>query len=141
MGSEQSTQPTVHDEVGPLAEPFDAPRYMGKWYCIQHTYCRFMPDYIYNTTAVYSDWNEETGVFRVENESSVARLLPNIKVGGTASTKGWPNGHAVVELRNSRKPGPNYIVLETDYETYSVVTGGPGGMGLLWILGRTHTLD
>ena len=100
MGSEQSNQPMVHDEVGPLAEPFDAPRYMGKWYSIQHTNCRFTPDFFYNTNAVYSDWNEETGVFLVQNESSAARFLPKITVGGTGSTKGWPNGHAVVELRN-----------------------------------------
>ena len=33
----KSRDPTTCDEVAPLTEPFEAPRYMGKWYAIQHT--------------------------------------------------------------------------------------------------------
>ena len=95
----KNRDPIICDEVAPLPEPFEAPRYMGKWYAIQHTSgAAFQPDFYYNTTAIYSDLNEETGIFKVHNSSTIKKFLPRVGVHGTASTVGCPNGQCAVNF-------------------------------------------
>merc|ERR1719183_100611 len=89
---------TVCDAVEPLAAPFDAARYMGKWYEIQHSSgAMFQPDFYDCTTADYTDLNLDAGTFTVYNSSTV-KFLPRFGVTGNATVSGTPNGQAIVSF-------------------------------------------
>ena len=130
------------DTVEPLATPFDAEAYMGTWYDIQHsTGAAFQPDYFDCTLAKYSDLNLEAGTFTVSNTSTV-KFFPRAGVTGTATVAGQPNGQAIVSFFGQKFDQPNYKVLDTDYETYSLVYScEENDMAFLWILSRTPTLE
>mmetsp|Transcript_959 Transcript_959/g.1502 ORF Transcript_959/g.1502 Transcript_959/m.1502 type:complete len:104 (-) Transcript_959:264-575(-) len=80
------------DAVEPLAETFDAARYMGIWYEIQHSHgAAFQPDNFDCTQAQYTDLDPEAGTFKVYNSSTVG-FLPRAGVHGSATCAGQPNG-------------------------------------------------
>jgi len=79
------------DTVSPLPSPFEADRYMGTWYEIQHSSgAAFQPDFFDCTTALYYDLNVEAGTFMVHNTSTVGFLpfIPIYGVTGTAKIAG-----------------------------------------------------
>ena len=87
-----SSNKIVCDTVEPLAAPFEADRYMGTWYEIQHsTGASFQPDFFKCTRAEYTDLDAEAGTFKVYNNSQVG-FLPPTGVRGTATCAGTPNG-------------------------------------------------
>ena len=133
---------TVCDTVEPLTEPFDAAAYMGTWYEIQHSAgAPFQPDSFDCATALYSDLDPETASFTVYNSSTVGPS-PRFGVTGTASCADTPNGQCIVSFFGQVFDEPNYLVMDTDYETYSMVYAcEPNSIAFLWILSRTPTLD
>ena len=133
---------TKCDTVYPLSFAFDAARYMGTWYEIQHSHgAFFQPDSFECTIAVYSNLNAEAGTFELYNSSTVGSK-PRFGVHGTASIAGLPSGQVIVGSPSSTKV--NYNVLDTDYETYSIIydcSENPLIVPYLWIVGRTPTMD
>ena len=138
----ESASNVVCDTVEPLAEPFDAARYMGIWYDVQHSQgAAFQPDFFDCTQAEYSDLDPDTASFTVKNSSQVLPL-PRTGLTGTASCAGTPNGQCIVSFFGQEFDQPNYLVMDTDYDTYSMVYScDPNSIAFLWILSRTPTLD
>ena len=130
------------DPVSPLEFAFEADRYMGTWYNIQHSHgAAFQPDSADCTTALYSDLNAEAGTFKVYNSSTIS-FLPRYGVTGSASVAGLPSGQAIVSFFGQTSDEPNYKVLDTDYDNYSMVTDcREDSVYQLWILSRSPTLD
>ena len=130
------------DMVEPLSAPFEADRYMGTWYEIQHsTGAAFQPDFFKCTRAEYTDLDAEAGTFKVYNNSQVG-FLPPTGVRGTASCAGTPNGQCIVSFFGQKFDEPNYKVLDTDYENYSMVYAcDPEQIAFFWILSRTPEMD
>ena len=136
-----SSNSVVCDDVAPL-DSFDAARYMGTWYEIQHSHgAIFQPDNFDCTRAEYTDLDAAAGTFKVYNNSQIG-FLPPTGVHGTASCAGQPNGQCIVSFFGQKFDEPNYKVVDTDYETYSIVYScSPNDMQYLWILSRTPTMD
>ena len=55
------------DMVDPLTEDFDAERYMGLWYTVQHSESRIGREYMQCQTAEYGKLDAKTGKFAVFN--------------------------------------------------------------------------
>ena len=139
--STASENTNVCDNVEPLAT-FDATKYMGTWYNIQHSHgAAFQPDYFDCTQALYDNLDADAGTFNVYNSSTVG-FLPRTGVHGTASVAGQPAGWAIVSFFGQQFDEANYKVLDTDYETYSMVYACESdSMTFFWILSRTPELD
>ena len=63
---------------------------------------------------------------------------------GSASVKDCPNGQAIVNFPFTLEDDfPNYLILDTDYDTYSLVYGckEEDPVANFWILARTPTLE
>ena len=131
----------VCDTVEPLAS-FDASRYMGTWYNIQHSHgAAFQPDNFDCTQAVYSNLDQDAGTFEVYNSSTVG-FLPRTGVHGNATCAGTPTGQCIVSFFGQQFDHANYLVVDTDYDTYSMVYAcEPDDMQFLWILSRTPKMD
>ena len=132
------------DKVFPLSFPFEATRYMGTWYSIQHSSgSSFQPDFFDCTTAHYSGLNAEAGTFKVYN-SSIISFFPRYGVSGSAIIANQPNGQAIVSFSGPRDDKPNYKILDTDYDKYSIVYSceeTKNSIPKLWILSRTPIMD
>ena len=90
---------------------------------------------------MYSNLDEATAAFEVYNSSTVG-FLPRTGVHGSASCANQPNGQCIVSFFGQQFDEPNYLIVDTDYETYSMVYAcEPNDMQYLWILSRTPTLD
>ena len=60
----------ICDTVAPLSSPFDAKRYMGTWYAIQHSKgAPFQSEYFERTKAEYSNLDLDSGTFDIYNSS------------------------------------------------------------------------
>ena len=82
-----------------------------------------------------------TASFTVYNSSTVG-FAPRFGVTGSASCLDTPNGQCIVGFFGQQFDEPNYLVMDTDYETYSMVYAcEENSMAFLWILSRTPTLD
>ena len=138
----ESANKVVCDTVEPLAEPFDAARYMGTWYEIQRSSgAIFQPDIQNCTQAEYTDLDAATASFTVKNSFQVLPL-PRAGLTGSATCAGTPNGQCIVSFFGQKFTEPNYLVMDTDYDTYAMVYAcEPNDMAYLWILSRTPTLD
>ena len=117
---------------------------MGTWYEIQHSHgAPFQPDSFECTTAVYSNLNAEAGTFNVDNTSTIG-TKPRFGVHGSATIAGLPSGQAIVSFSATYGDKVNYNILDTDYDTYSIIyncVDVPLASPLLWIVGRTPTMD
>ena len=116
---------------------------MGLWYEINNTRgIGFQPDFLDCVTAEYTGLDLPSGTFRIYN-SSQWRQTP--RFGGTlfASIKDNPNGQASVKggRRFGQYGDPNYLILDTDYDSYSMVYSCGNNNPILWILSRTPELD
>ena len=68
--------------------------------------------------------------------------MPPFGISGTASCANTPVGQCIVSFFGQQFSEPNYLVMDTDYETYSMVYScQPNDMAYLWILSRTPTMD
>ena len=103
----------------PLTD-FDGHRYMGAWYEQVHTANSwFQDDSDTCSEAYYHDLDAE-GYFTVENTGQDANYGPRTGVTG----KGYcpdKTGQCYVAFYGAPYRKPNYVVIDTDYETYSVV--------------------
>ena len=138
----ESASNVICDSVDPLAEPFDAARYMGTWYEIQRSQgAVFQPDFINCVEAQYKDLDTETASFTVLNSSQVIPA-PRTYLEGSATCSGTPNGQCFVTFYDEPFTGPNYKIMDTDYDTYALVYAcEPDEIAYLWILSREPTLD
>ena len=117
FSASETLQSTVCDTVEPLAEPFDAERYMGLWYDIQHSSdVFFQPPEADCTTAKYYNLDADAGTFTVYN-SFIYRFLPRFGITIPSSVAGLPSGYIDVGMGGSA----NYFILDTDYDSYSLV--------------------
>ena len=74
--------------------------------------------------------------------SSTVGILPRFGVTGAASVGGQPSGHAKVNFFGKVPEKANYLIMDTDYDTYSLVYScNPQMVPMFWILSRTPTLD
>merc|ERR1719498_573897 len=105
--------------------PFDPVSYMGIWYEQMHvTGEPFQPDSWTCNTAQYSYLDPSTGNFNVANtgESANQRFDQRFGVSGTAKCPTENVAECYVTFFGAPyKDYPNYVVLETDYENYSVI--------------------
>ena len=109
----------ICDTPNPVSN-FDGARYMGTWYTASHS--RGMPfqlDRWSCTTAMYGDL-EADGAFKLYNSSETKyHVGPRFGVHGTAVTTS-DAGSVAVSI-GAHSDAPNYFVVDTDYENYSIV--------------------
>ena len=107
----------VCDNVEALGA-FDGPAYMGVWYEIQHS--KWQP---YGngkqvcTVADYNSLNLDDGTFVVHNTSQ-ENFEGRYGIFGTGKVTG--NGQVIVNFYGPEPTEPNYLILDTDYDTYAL---------------------
>ena len=117
------TEPVVCDPVAGLDDDFDAVSYMGTWYEIYHTKNQhFVSDDAKCTDALYSDLDASTGKFTVFNSNKGNDYGEREGVTGT----GWCpedqlEGQCFVKFYGGWPEDPNYLIVDTDYETYAMI--------------------
>ena len=73
----------------------------------------------------------------MQNQSQYG-FLPPTGVTGTATVAGQPNGWAIVSFFGQQFDEANYKIIDTDYDTYSMVYScSPDSIAFFWILSRT----
>lgn len=125
------------DVVEPLADGFEAERYMGKWYQVMHTKTSPWQTSATCTRAVYSDV-DEFGNFSVFNSKRSATGGPAMTAAGYAKCPA-ENGAGQCFITFNHQPYsecPNYQIVETDYENYSIVHSCGYGFQHVFILSR-----
>ena len=134
----------VCDPVTGLPDAFEADRYMGLWYEIYHSANQpFQPDAWTCTQAEYSDLDSE-GNFKVYNSSKSRFGGPRFGLHGDAKC---PADEAAGEcfvtfFKQPFVSEPNYSIIDTDYENYSIVYScDESDMQYLWFLSRESTLS
>eukprot|EP00009_Paramoeba_aestuarina_P001079 CAMPEP_0201515412 /NCGR_PEP_ID=MMETSP0161_2-20130828/6987_1 /ASSEMBLY_ACC=CAM_ASM_000251 /TAXON_ID=180227 /ORGANISM="Neoparamoeba aestuarina, Strain SoJaBio B1-5/56/2" /LENGTH=168 /DNA_ID=CAMNT_0047912225 /DNA_START=32 /DNA_END=538 /DNA_ORIENTATION=- len=124
-------------------KPFEIQKYMSQWYQIgearlprqtfeRNLYC----------TGAYYTFVESDGVVLVNNtgHTGVADGVFSEAHGKAAQTDPNNNpGALAVTFYGPIPTSPNYFVLDTDYDTYTLI-GGPCKL-YLWILSRTPQMD
>ena len=116
---------------------------MGLWYEINNTRgINFQPDFLDCVTAEYTGLDLKSGTFKIKNTSQYRRT-PRWGVTLFGSIKDNPNGQASVKggRRFGKYGDPNYLILDTDYDSYSMVYSCGNNDPILWILSRTPELD
>ena len=113
----------VCDSPTPIAD-FDPARYMGTWFEIDRVpYLPFQPASATCTEAQYYDLaNGQFTVLNSEQDKYFdARKYAN-GTGTASSTPGW----FFVQFGGPKTAVPNYQVVSTDYDSYSIVYGCTG---------------
>ena len=126
------------DTPTPMAN-FDGARYMGTWYNAAHSpNMPFQDDSRTCTTATYSDL-DSNGNFNLYN-SGEAQYQVGGRTGVTGTALASADGTGTITVSISRPATePNYTVVDTDYENYSVVyncSTKNQGLAELWYLIR-----
>ncbi|XP_053401332.1 apolipoprotein D-like [Mercenaria mercenaria] len=122
-------------------ENFDVERYAGGWYDIEKTYFAGQMDKSC-TKAVYT--LRPDGKINVINEDLTSDQKEENTTGVAFYKDENVKSKLTVQLGSS--PEANYWIVETDYETYSLIWSCAELVGLAhadigWILGRKQTLD
>ena len=135
----------VCDTFEGLPFDFNAPAYMGTWYEDSHSANqRFAPDSNVCVQADYRDLDTITGKFTVDNSYQASLTDSRDRLIG----EGWcpsklPGGECFVTFRSAPYPNaPNYNVIDTDYDNYSIVYGcAEDDMAFLFFLSREPVLS
>lgn len=121
------------DAPTPLTD-FDGSRYMGTWYEQQHIKGQFFqPDDTVCVEAEYTGLSAD-GHFNVNNTEQKADFGARSGINGTGYCPD-ATGHCYVTFFVEPKT-PNYQVVETDYESYSIVYSCGNFKQFLWLLTR-----
>ena len=109
----------ICDNPAPVAD-FNGAAYMGTWYTAAHSRgMPFQPDGFTCTTALYSDLDGRD--FKLYNSSETKHhKLPRFGKHGTAVASADGTGSIAVSISYPAF-APNYFVVDTDYENYSIV--------------------
>ena len=123
----------VCDHPTPYTD-FNAAAYMGVWYEQNHTRDQiFQSNTDVCTTANYHDLTDE-GHFVVDNTGQDENFGARKGITGDVYCPD-KTGHCYVTFYTQPRI-PNYIVVETDYESYSIVYACGGLESVLWLLTR-----
>ena len=138
----------VCDTVEGLPFSFEPTRYMGNWYEIYHSSGEpFQPNSWTCNQASYTDLDTEKGTFKVYNSGEGRFFGPRFGVHGDAKCPLDPTefGDGQCFVKFFLQPfyeAPNYQILDTDYENYSIVYAcHEDDMQYLWFMSRTPTLS
>lgn len=128
----------------PRVENFDLTRYVGQWYEIASDKATEFTIATTCTTAKYTPL--ANGNVEVVNRGYYWYALGQyISVDGEASCQSTGEGVCTVNFFGGEKTIPNYYVLDTDYDNYSIVynctKAGPFRHEYMWILSRSSTLE
>ena len=129
------------DAVEPLADGFDAERYMGLWFQVWHTKAAPWSTSASCTKAFYTDL-DDLGTFAVHNSRRSAYGGSDQLVSGQVKCP-VESGAGQCTITFNQQPFsecPNYQILDTDYENYSVVNSCGEGFQHVFILSRTQIL-
>ena len=129
-------------------ESFDIDRYAGKWYEVMRD--KYTPFELGAgcVMAEYTPSTDGSGIITVQN-SARRPIFGWTDIKGPAVQADTGDASLVVSF-HGKDPDPsskaNYTVLDTDYETYSVVYScgdilGTFGFDFLWILAREKELE
>ncbi|MCB0662192.1 MAG: lipocalin family protein [Saprospiraceae bacterium] len=125
---------SIPDGVTPVS-PFDADKYLGKWYEIARFDFRFEKD-LNNTTATYT--KRDDGKIGVLNRGFNYVKDKWEEAKGKARFRGDSNVAALeVSFFGPFYAGYNVIALEGNYE-YALIAGS--SLDYMWILSRTTTI-
>ena len=141
LSSHVSASNAVCDTPTPIAD-FNPARYMGTWFEISRVpYLPFQPASKTCTEAQYYDL--VNGTFTVLNSDQdkyydVPRKFAQ-GTGTASSTPGW----FYVQFGGPKTSVPNYQVIATDYDSYSIVYGCTPAQESpdLWYLSRSPLVD
>ncbi|XP_025015913.1 apolipoprotein D isoform X2 [Tetranychus urticae] len=119
---------------------FNLTQYLGKWYEIKRT------DLIFELglRCVKTEYTVESNGNVAVNNTGVSLINTQVSVVGTAKPGTQSNVFAVSFFQFS--PSAQYWIVDTDYETYSLVVSCNDVLGLFnlknaWILSRKPNLD
>ena len=134
----------ICDSWAGLPFTFDPERYMGNWYGIMHAKNQpFQSDNWTCSQATYSDLDLDAGTFKVYNSSEGRMYGPRFGVHGDAkypadTIETFGQGQMFVTFFGAPfYDTPNYQIIDTDYENYSVVYAcHEDDMQYLWFLAR-----
>ena len=135
----------ICDNPAPFTDNFDAAAYMGTWYEIDHVSGQpFQPDSWTCNTAQYYGLTAE-GTFTVYNSSQGRFENPRFGVKGNAKCTDSTGQCYVTFFDAPWTAAPNYVILQTDYDNYSVIyecgADGNPDFAYLWFMSRTPTVD
>ena len=142
--------PVVCDRQSGLDFTFEPEKYMGTWYEIYHSSGEpFQPDSWTCTQATYSDLDTsgDNPTFKVYNSGEGRFHGPRFGLHGHAMCPGDPSTYGegqcyVTFFFQPFKKLPNYQIVDTDYENYSIVYAcEEDDMQYLWFMSRTPTMD
>merc|ERR1719333_1305629 len=118
----------VCDTVPGLPFIFEADRYMGNWYNQMHAKDQpFQSDSWVCSQASYRDLDAETGTFTVYNSGESRFYGPRFGVIGDGlypadTISQFGEGQMFVKFFDQEYyDSPNYQIIDTDYDTYSIV--------------------
>ena len=138
----------VCDQVQGLPFTFEPERYMGNWYEIYHSSGEpFQPDSWTCSQASYTDLNLDDLTFKVYNSGEGRFFGPRFGVHGNAycpqDTSEFGEGQCFVQFFSQPfYDSPNYQIIDTDYENYSIIYAcHEDDMQYLWLMSRTNTLS
>lgn len=138
----------VCDKVEGLPFKFEPERYMGNWFEIYHSASEpFQPDSWTCSQASYTDLNTEDLTFKVYNYGEGRFYGPRFGVHGDAycpkdSSKFGEGQCFVTFFKQPYYDEPNYQIIDTDYENYSLIYAcHEDDMQYLWLMSRTDELS
>ena len=127
------------DQPAPI-QNFDGAAYMGTWFEQHHVKGQFYePD---DSTCVQAQYSG----LQADGHFTVSNSLQDVNYGARKVVVGQGNcpngdGHCFVHFYGPEPSKPNYKVVETDYETYSIVYACSVFKSYLWLLTRSAVVD